>query len=133
VGMSNKHPILKMPLDLSQGTDEEVYKIISGFKSGVDAKNFLCSAILYYARSPLVLSANALQEKLDTVVSRMDAWIEKLKCNEASYTGLQLDAILSKLNQMSIGDVTVKNVEPTVSLSSNTVNALASLKEKFKI
>jgi len=129
MGVVNKHPILKMPLDLSQGVDKEVYKIVSGFKSGVDAKNFLCSAILYYARSPLVLSANALQDKLDMV----SAVVGKA---DFSYTALLLEKILSKLDHVSVvEDVSVKSVAPTVSLSSvdsNTVNVLASLREKFK-
>jgi len=129
VGASNKHPILKMPLDLSQGVDEEVFKIVSSFKSGVDAKNFLCSAILYYARSPLVLSANALEERL----VELTAILGKL---DFSYTALQLDKILSKLDHGFVEDVSVKNVVPTVSLStmdSKTTSALSSLKEKFKI
>jgi len=129
VSAANKHPILKMPLDLSQGVDEEVFKIVSGFKSGVDAKNFLCSAILYYARSPLVLSANALEDRLvelRTLLGKMDF----------SYTALQLEKILSKLDQVSVEGVSVKSGLPTVSLSSmdsGTVNVLTSLKEKFKV
>ena len=58
-----KRPVLRMPLDLGNAVDLEVYNIFTGM-SGPEAKNFLCSAILYYARSPLVLSANALIEAL---------------------------------------------------------------------
>jgi len=130
VGTRNKFPVLRMPLDLSKGVDDEVYKIVSGFKSGEEAKNFLCSAILYYARSPLVLSANALQEKLDS----LSIFLSKCDFN---YTGLQLEKILSKLDNISV----VREVEkvsgvPTVTpskLDSGTVNVLTSLKDKFKI
>ena len=127
---SNKFPLLKMPLDLSKGVDKEVFDIISGFKSGVEAKNFLCSAILYYARSPLVLSANVLTERLDS----LSAFLKDL---DFSYTGLQLEKILSKLDSISVvrEDVKYQDV-PTVSLStmdSGTVSALTSLRDKFKV
>jgi hypothetical protein len=61
----SSHPVLRMPLDLSVPVDLEVYRILYDFKSAVACKNFLLSAVLYYSRSPLVLSANALTEVLD--------------------------------------------------------------------
>jgi len=130
VSVANKHPILKMPLDLSQGVDEEVYKIVSSFKSGVDAKNFLCSAILYYARSPLVLSANALEDRLVELTATLNKF-------DFSYTGLQLEKILSKLEQVSVvSSGSDQGLKPTVTLAtmdSGTANVLSSLKEKFKV
>ena len=138
-GRSREVSVLKMPLDLSLALDKEVFDIISGFRSGVEAKNFLCSAVLYYARSPLVLSANALTESLNglqSVLSRLNF----------SYTGLQLEKILSKLDRLegvSVGvvssnersEVTQKSVSDKESnaLDSDTASALVSLRDKFKV
>jgi len=127
---SDKFSLLKMPLDRSNSVDEEVYNILKGFKSGVEAKNFLCSAVLYYARSPLVLSANALTEKLDKLV----AVLEKL---DFSYTGLQLEKILSKLDNVYVGEREPEslNVSPmsVMNVDKNTAGMLLSLKDRFKI
>jgi hypothetical protein len=124
-----------MPLDLSLAVDKEVYSILSGLKSGVEAKHFLCSAVLYYARSPLVLSANALTEKLDevrSVLSKLDF----------SYTGLQLEKILAKLDgvelRRSVGrvDSEFDMREPRLPinvLDPVVTGKLSSLKDKFKV
>ena len=125
----SKHPVLKMPLDLSLPIDKEVYEIFEGFASGVEAKNFLCSAILYYTRSPLVLSANALTESLGKV--NLDERFESMLS--------VLGEIKSIVGCFSDGSVVKSNLalSPPIYESpvvdSITLGALTSLKEKFKL
>ena len=122
----NKHPVLKMPLDLSLPIDKEVYEIFEGFSSGVEAKNFLCSAILYYSRSPLVLSSNALKESLDKV--NLDGRFESVLSI--------LGEIRAKVGCFSVGTVVKSELAPVSVpgvLDSATLGTLNSLKEKFKL
>ena len=129
---NNKHPVLKMPLDLSSAVDSEVYEIIEGFKSGVEAKNFLCSAILYYSRSPLVLSANAILDSLDRVnlegrFGEVLARLNDLNRKIDSGSFLSSDTVSSSQTAS-----TVATSVPS-SLDSATLSSLSSLRKKFKI
>ena len=123
-----KHPVLKMPFDLSQATDNEVYKILGAFRSGVEVKNFLCSAILYYARSPLVLSANALSDKLDKLDldCQVNKILSRLDALESNMTGLTFQKEVSS-------DVIQPCNSSVISLSSSDKSILSSLKDKFRV
>ena len=131
----SSYPVLKIPLDLENPVDTEVYKIFGGFSSGVEAKNFLLSAILYYSRSPLVLSANALAEALKGSDGRFDQVINKL------------DELLNKIGSgNSLGDLkeTTKmdslvsgepnsSIQTCIPMDDTVRQELTSLKQKFKI
>jgi len=123
-----------MPLDLSLSVDKEVFDLIEGFGSGVEAKNFLCSAILYYARSPLVLSANALVDSLDRV--NLDDKFRQVFD--------RLDSLLVKLDRPMVVEKEIEESEyeertfpcgnGVGSFSIKKDNSkLGSLREKFKI
>jgi len=118
-----------MPLDLSRPVDAEVYDIICKFPNGVEAKNFLLSAILYYSRSPLVLSANALAESIDKaeghfrdIMQKLDSAVEKFTqpCNAGGG-----NVAYSASPEVKSGEA--------VNVGSSVRKELSSLKEKFKV
>ena len=124
----NKFPVLKMPFDLSLGVDQEVYKILGDLKSGVEVKNFLCSAVLYYARSPLVLSANALIQSLE----------ERNFNHYFDHLIVKVDSLSDKLDGLSV-ITTCADVSDSVSyeapsgVSDTDKAVLSSLRDKFKL
>jgi hypothetical protein len=141
----NRYPVLKMPLDLSDALDMEVYRIFSGFKSGVEAKNFLCSAVVYYARSPLVLSANALVGALDKVGGKIDSVLEKLGGFENGVgafrggydirgIGDDADGVVDNVDKEVSGDggLMLSGVG-SLGIDDSARSALASLKSSFKV
>ena len=125
----NNYPVLKMPLDLSLPVDNEVYQIFDGFKSGIEAKNFLCSAVLYYARSPLVLAANAIKDNLDKANLDLKFSQIMVRLDELSQKMETFSSLGFKKSCMSALDVVNSNDV----VSDATSSALLSLKQKFKI
>jgi hypothetical protein len=126
--------ILHIPLDTLQPVDAEVYGILHEFKSSVECKNYLMSAVLYYSRSPLVMAANALADSFG--VSKLSDY----------FSGVheKLDVILSEVR--SIGDRPAVAVDSGAGglegvgssagegvLDSGTKTVLASLKQSFKV
>jgi len=134
-----------MPLDLSIPVDKEVYEIVEGFSSGVEAKNFLCSAILYYARSPLVLSANALTDSLSKVdltgkFDQVFLLLNKIYTQlNATFTCVNTEGVsggvVAGIPSQSISLKEQNNIHPTAPpfLNKDTLETLNSLKSKFKI
>ena len=126
--VNDRFPVLKMPFNLSLAADQEVYKILGDMKSGVEVKNFVCSAILYYARSPLVLSANALTQSLGELNFKhyFDSLIVKV------------DNLSEKLDGLSV-ITTCADVSDSVSyeapsgVSGTDKTVLSSLRDKFKL
>jgi hypothetical protein len=129
----NSHPVLRMPLDLSVPVDLEVYNILYGFKSAIACKNFLLSAVLYYARSPLVVSANALIEALDRVKAQGQVDLVMGKLEEV------LDAVKEwKPSRGSVAEGGADFAEEIsdageVSPGSVAMSALLSLKQQFRV
>jgi len=130
-----------MPLDLSQSVDLEIYRLFSGM-SGVEAKNFLSSAILYYARSPLVLSANALvdalsraglDERFGQVLERIDGLVETFK--GLGVSGLKRVDFSGDIESSASPPLASDSVLPdSFNQPCNlTNNNLKSLKQKFKV
>ena len=120
----NKHPVLRMPLDLSLTIDSEVHQILNGFKSGVEAKNFICSAVLYYTRSPLVLSANAIVDALGR--ANLSDWFGRVLN--------KLDDIDKKMNNSVIESCNkIDDSSMYISNAPEENRALISLKQKFKV
>ena len=117
-----KHPVLRMSLDLSNPVDAEVYNIFKCLKSGAESKNYLCSAILYYARSPLVLSAGVMERLsilLDKVYTALQENPKGANVQESFDFGPS-DPVLYK----ELMDIPVPNVDKS---------KLTSLRDKFKI
>ena len=122
----NKHPVLKMPLDLNSPVDAEVFKIFEEFRSGVEAKNFICSAILYYSRSPLVLSANALSESLNKI--NLDDRFDQVMAG--------LMDIKNKINSGFVVSDVIQPCNDAVDVVNTSVvggSVLSNLKQKFKV
>jgi hypothetical protein len=131
----DSHKVLKISLDVSVPVDAEVYQILSGFSSALERKNYLQSAVLYYARSPLVLTSNALVDRLSEI--RVDEFSEVHK---------KLDAIAEAVHSIRFVPVVdnaqgVDGSQPlgdgVVSsgslLGEDTKAALLSLRQKFKV
>jgi hypothetical protein len=122
-----------MPLNLENPVDVEVHRILRGFSSAMECKNFLLSAVLYYARSPLVLSANALVDavekiRVQDIFAVLDEILLAVKSIQA-HPAIQQDAPVSFSN----GPRDVPAVDDKSSLSVETKSALASLKQQFKV
>ena len=120
----NSYPVLKVPLDLSNPVDAEVYDIFHGMHSGVEAKNFLMSAVLYYSRSPLVLSVGNFVSAVEKaeglfgeVLRRLDNFTQT--CNAVPYS------VENKVSD-SVGGA-------GVAIDASVRSELVSLKEKFKL
>jgi hypothetical protein len=123
--------VLHFPLDTLQPVDAEVYSILHEFKSSVECKNYLMSAVLYYSRSPLVMAASALAESFDPAM--LSDYFSKVH--------EKLDAILSEVRSFdarpvvavdSGAAVEVSHAEEGV-LDSGTKTVLASLRQSFKV
>jgi hypothetical protein len=129
---SENHKVLKISLDISLPVDAEVYQILNGFSSALERKNYLQSAILYYARSPLVLTSNALVDKL-----------REIRVDEFSGVYRKLDEILEAIRSISAeADGVIRREGSVVSpsgegsgllLAEDTKSTLLSLKQQFKI
>lgn len=130
---SDSHKVLKISLDISMPVDAEVYQILNGFSSALERKNYLQSAVLYYARSPLVLTSNALVDKLSSV-----------QVDEFSGVYKKLDEVLEAVRSIQFvpvggleaGVVSAPGAEgnsPGSLLGEDTKATLLSLKQKFKI
>jgi hypothetical protein len=130
---SDSRKVLKISLDVSVPVDAEVYQILSGFSSALERKNYLQSAVLYYARSPLVITSNALVDKLD-----------EFRADEFSAVRQKLDEILDAVRSVQFVPVAVAQggggelssgavEEPGNLLGAETKLALLSLKQKFKV
>lgn len=118
------YPVLKIPLDMDSPIDSEVYRIFKGIGNGVEAKNFILSSVLYYSRSPLVLSANALTEAVRASSAKWDAAMQKL--NEA-IGGLASSGLVYK----EAGEK--PSPHEGASLDAKAKSELGSLRDKFKI
>jgi hypothetical protein len=127
--------VLKISLDISVPVDAEVYQILNGFSSALERKNYLQSAVLYYARSPLVLVSNALVDKLSGI-----------RVDEFSEVHRKLDEIMAVVNSIRFvpgggvlqgGGVGQSSGAEAVSsgsvLGEDTKATLLSLRQKFKI
>jgi hypothetical protein len=117
-----------MPLNPDVPAEAEVVKIISGMGSD-EARHYLCSAVLYYARSPLVLSSNALVDVLKGADERFGEVLRKLD----SFRG---DLVNSSNQTCNTGDSTVYEgsaVPVSGKVDDSTRGALSSLKQKFKV
>jgi hypothetical protein len=121
-----------MPLNLLDPVDVEVYHILRGFSSAVECKNFLLSAVLYYARSPLVLSANALVDAVNKIkVQDIFAVLDEILL---AVKGIQACPVIHQDTPVSLPAVAADSLESTKSsLSVETRSALASLKQQFKV
>jgi hypothetical protein len=128
---SRNHKVLKISLDLSVPVDSEVHQILMGFSSGMERKNYLLSAVLYYARSPLVITANALVDRLSG-----------FKDGEFSEVRCKLDEILEAIRSVQLAPVSVARGQaeqsaaekkPAGSLDEEAKLTLLSLKQKFKV
>jgi hypothetical protein len=122
-----------MFLDMADAVDAEVYRVLRGFRSPVECKNFLLSAVLYYSRSPLVVSSNALVESLDRV-----------KLGESfAMLSQKLDAILLAVSASRGTSVVSGDSEAGVSPAGGVVSGeagsggarsvLGALKQSFKV
>jgi hypothetical protein len=128
--------VLHIPLDTQRPVDEEVYNILNGFKSSVECKNYLMSAVLYYSRSPLVLAANALIESVGkvgfgdsfaNVCEKLDNILSEVKTLKALPVG-------PVMSSEFVSNVAVETSTATNSLlDENTKTALVSLRQKFKV
>jgi hypothetical protein len=126
--------VLHIPLDTLLPVDEEVYNILHGFKSSIECKNYLMSAVLYYSRSPLVTAENALAES-----------IRQLRFTDYfSSVYEKLDNILSEvlsLRTLPFGAVPreefkspgFKEESSTSLLDESTKTVLVSLRQQFKV
>jgi hypothetical protein len=128
----NSHPVLRLHLDLSVPADMEVYRILSGLKSSIECKNFLLSAVLYYSRSPLVLSANALKEALEAFdvhggFDRLEGRIDGLESLLREGVVFRQDAPVAASVSGTAAD------EPPDGLGPGQRGVLLSLRDQFKI
>jgi hypothetical protein len=126
--------VLKISLDIAVPVDAEVYQILNGFSSSLERKNYLQSAILYYARSPLVLTSNALVDKLSEV-----------RGDEFSGLHRKLDEILEAVHSIRFvpGGSILEEAEGELSgdvgsqsgflVGEDTRATLLSLKRQFKV
>jgi hypothetical protein len=126
--------ILHIPLDTLLPVDEEVYNILHGFKSSVECKNYLMSAVLYYSRSPLVAAANALVDTLgrfgfvdsfSSVCEKLDAILLEVKSFRA------FSSVASPAP--GVGSVEEAQAVSGSFLDESTKTALVSLRQKFKV
>ena len=128
---SGSYPVLKMPLDLANPVDAEVHQIFSNFRNGVEAKNYILSAILYYSRSPLVLTANALTDALKGADGRFDKISRKL--DELSKRMVSIRVADVEQSSVSVGTDEVFTTEACIPTDDTVKTELRSLKQKFKI
>jgi hypothetical protein len=122
-----------MPLNLSDPVDVEVFHILRGFSSAMECKNFLLSAVLYYARSPLVLSANALVDavnkvRIQDILAILDEILSTVKDIQACPAVFQNTPV-----SFVAGTEDFTLADKKSSLSVETKSALASLRRQFKV
>ena len=141
----SKRLSLRVPLDLGLAADKEVYEIFNGFKSVSEAKNFLLSAVLYYSRSPLVLSANALAKSLDGVNldNRFNEVVDLINCLCRKVEDLPAARVGGASADMPPADGGAAgfphSLTPSPPSFSNSSagpadgSALSSLRQKFKV
>jgi hypothetical protein len=122
--------VLHIPLDTLQPVDEEVYNILHEFKSSIECKNYLMSAVLYYSRSPLVM-ASAWAEGFDPAVlsnyfSKVHEKLDVILSEVRSFEGRPVVAVDS-------GEAGGNSSMGEGSLDSGTKTVLASLRQSFKV
>ena len=138
---SRGSPVLRVPLDLSSPVDSEVYKILQGVSSKTELKHYLCSAVLYYARSPLVLSASVM-EKLSNLLEKTYKVLQenkkaanvRSKSDEVAF-GMTMDEIIDVAENHPVlhAEDGVRPYKEVFPVSTGSKGALSSLKEKFKV
>jgi hypothetical protein len=128
---SDNHKVLKISLDVSVPVDAEVYQILSGFSSALERKNYLQSAVLYYARSPLVITSNALVDRLG-----------EFGADGFSMVCQKLDEVLEAVRAIPFAPVEAPSggesssgsvAGPGGLLGEEAKLTLLSLKQKFKV
>jgi hypothetical protein len=133
---NNSHLVLRMPLDLDIPVDAEVYSILYNFKSVVACKNYIMSAVLYYARSPLVLSANALVEALGQ--ANIQGHVDEIMGKLEEVLG-HLKGGVKVVSEVGQEDISVQPPSPSYDSSDSLVGLpietshLKALKQQFKI
>jgi hypothetical protein len=133
VAKKSSRPVLRMFLDLSVPVDLEVYRILRNFKSAVECKNFLLSAVLYYARSPLVLSANALVDALSQV--KIQEHVDQIMGRLEEISGLIKAGVRPVILEPAFDSSIISEndeCEP-IGLDGGKKSTLLSLKQQFKV
>ena len=134
-----RQPVLWMSLDMADAVDVEVCKIFGGM-TGQEARNFLRSAILYYARSPLVLSANGLVDALGA--ADLDGRFGQV-LDRIGELALMFREGLTSVGSSVRGTTGVESglsgggadttPPPVFTLDSGDVSMLSALKQKFRV
>jgi hypothetical protein len=136
VAQKSSRKVLHIPLDTLLPVDEEVYNILHGFKSGVECKNYLMNAVLYYSRSPLVAAENALVRSLSqfrfvdsfsSVCEKLDSILLEIKSFQTLASGA------SPVQGSGVGLAEEGSIASGSFLDESTKTALVSLRQSFKV